>query len=406
MSEQSSTGVKSRFNKKTVKDIDVSHKRVLVRVDYNVPVNKNGTISDDSRIRASLPTIKYLLEHHARVVLCSHFGRPKGKVVESMRLAPEAKRLSELLGQPVSALKDCIGPEVEEAVSRMKDGDIIMLENLRFYPEEEANDPNFARSLARLADLYVDDAFGASHRAHASVTGVAQYLPAVAGFLMEKELNALGSLLENPAHPFIAIMGGAKVSDKMGVIKNILDKVDALLIGGGMAANFLKAQGFGVGASAVEEDQQEYTREMIEKAQSRNVRLLLPMDVVAAERLEAGVAHKVVTIREIPAGWVIADIGPQAAQQFMQEIKNSKTAFWNGPMGVFEIEDYAEGTRSVANALAESKATTVVGGGSTAESVEKMGLAGKMTHVSTGGGASLELLEGLELPGVAVLQSK
>ena len=265
----------ARFAKKTVQDIDVRHQRVLLRVDYNVPVDKDNIISDDSRIRASLPTIKYLLDHQAKVVLCSHFGRPKGKVVESMRLAPEAKRLSELLGRPVIALKDCVGPDVELAVSQMNDGDVVLLENLRFHPEEEANDPNFARDLAKLADVYVDDAFGASHRAHASVTGVAQFLPAVAGFLMEKELNFMGGLLENPAHPFVAVMGGAKVSDKMGVIRNILDKVDALLIGGGMAANFLKAQGYGVGASAVEEDKLDYTREMITKAKSRGVRLIV-----------------------------------------------------------------------------------------------------------------------------------
>ena len=396
----------ARFTKKTIQDIDVRHKRVLVRVDYNVPVDKDNNISDDSRIRASLPTIKYLLDHQAKVILCSHFGRPKGKVVESMRLAPEAKRLSELLGRPVPALKDCIGPEVERTVSQMKDGDVALLENLRFHPEEEANDSNFARSLAELADIYVDDAFGASHRAHASVTGVAQYLPAVAGFLMEKELNFIGGLLENPAHPFVAVMGGAKVSDKMGVILNILDKVDALLIGGGMAANFLKAQGYSVGASAVEEDKLDYTKEMIVKAKSRGFRLLLPVDVVIAEKLEAGSPAKVISVKEIPAGWIIADIGPVASQQFGQEIKRSKTAFWNGPMGVFEIEAFAQGTREMAKAMAESKGITVVGGGSSVEAIESMGLTNKITHVSTGGGASLELLEGLELPGVAVLQNK
>jgi phosphoglycerate kinase len=398
--------VGSKFSKKTVRDVDVSRKRVFVRVDYNVPTDKSGSITDDSRIRASLPTIKYLLEHQAKVILASHFGRPKGKVVDSMRLAPMAARLSELLGKPVKALNDSVGPEVEKSVEAMKDGDIIMLENLRFHPEEEANDPNFAKSLAKLADLYVDDAFGAAHRAHASVTGVAQTVPAVAGFLMEKELNVLGTLLEKPAHPFIAIMGGAKVSDKMGVIKNILDKVDSLLIGGGMAANFLKAQGMKVGASAVEEDQQEYTKEMIRKAQAKNVSLLLPVDVVVAEKLEEGAPSKTVTVREVPDGWIIADIGPRTAQQFSQEIKRAKTVFWNGPMGVFEIDAFSQGTGSVAKNLSEIKATTVVGGGSTAEAVEKMGLSNKVTHVSTGGGASLELLEGLELPGVAVLQNK
>jgi phosphoglycerate kinase len=395
-----------QFNKKTVRDIEVNNKRVLVRVDYNVPVDKDNHISDDSRIRASLPTIKYLLDRNAKVILGSHFGRPKGKVVESLRLGFVGGRLSELINRPVQALKSCVGTEVEEAVSRMKPGDVTLLENLRFHPEEEANDPNFARSLARLADIYVDDAFGAAHRAHASVTGVARFLPAVAGFLMEKELSFLGRLRENPAHPFIAVMGGAKVSDKLGVIQNILDKVDALLIGGGMAANFLKAQGLGVGGSTVEEDRLDYTREMISRAGAKGVRLLLPVDVVACEKIEAGAAHKVCPVKEIPANWIIADIGPLTTRAFVQEIHNAKTIFWNGPMGVFEIEAFARGTKSVARAMSESKAVTVVGGGSTAESVEEMGLADKMTHVSTGGGASLELLEGKELPGVAVLQNK
>jgi phosphoglycerate kinase len=405
VSEQTTPKV-ARFNKKTVKDIDVAHKRVLLRVDYNVPVDKNNSITDDSRIRASLPTVKYLLDQNARIIICSHFGRPKGKVEETMRLAPEAKRLEELLGQPVLALRDCIGPEVESAVSRMKDRDVVLLENLRFHSQEEANDPAFARSLANLADIYVDDAFGASHRSHASVTGVAQYLPAVAGFLMEKELSFLGRLLENPARPFVAVMGGAKVSDKLGVIQNILNKVDALLIGGGMAANFLKAQGLSVGASSVETDKLDYTKEMIKRAQSQGVRLVLPTDVIVADKLEDGAAYKVVSIKEIPANQIIADIGPATAEQFAQEIKISKTVFWNGPMGVFEIESFAQGTRKVALALAQSQAITVVGGGSSAEAVQEMGLVGKMTHVSTGGGASLELLEGKELPGVAVLQNK
>lgn len=397
---------KANFTKKTIKDIDVNHKRVLLRVDYNVPVDKNNNISDDSRIRASLPTIRYLLDHNAKIILCSHFGRPKGKVVESLRLAPEAKRLSELLGQPVQALKDCIGPEVEGAISTMKDGDVVLLENLRFYPQEEANDPNFAMSLAKLADIYVDDAFGASHRAHASISGISRYLPSVAGFLMEKELSFLGRLLENPAHPFIALMGGAKISDKLGVIQNILSKVDVLLIGGGMAANFLKAQGLSVGASAVEADKLDYTKDMIKKAQSEGVRLIMPVDVIVADKLEEEAPSSNVSVKEIPSNQVIADIGPATIEQFTQEIKKSKTAFWNGPMGVFEIEGFAQGTQKVAKALAESNATTVVGGGSSAEAVEEMGLVGKITHVSTGGGASLELLEGKELPGVAVLQNK
>jgi phosphoglycerate kinase len=406
MTQKSRTQAELRFNKKTVRDIKVDKKRLLVRVDYNVPVDKDGNIIDDSRIRASLPTINYLLDRHARVILCSHFGRPKGKVVDSMRLAPVAKRLSELVKKPVTSLKDCVGPEVEKAVSQMKDGDIVLLENLRFHPEEEANEPGFARSLAKLAEAYVDDSFGSSHRAHASVTGVAQYLPAVAGFLIEKELTFMGRLLENPAHPFIAVMGGAKVSDKLGVIQNILDKVDSLLIGGGMAANFLKAQGYGVGASTVEEDKLDYIKGLLAKVQSQGVRLLLPADVMVCEKLEAGVSCRVVSVKDIPADWVIADIGPDTTERFVQEIGRSKTAFWNGPMGVFEIEPLAEGTRAIARALAESKATTIVGGGSTAEAVEEMKLADKMTHVSTGGGASLKFLEGGELPGVIVLQNK
>ncbi len=405
----SATGSKTAgvFAKKTVKDIDIDNKRVLVRVDYNVPVDKNNKITDDSRIRASLATLQYLLERGAKIILCSHFGRPKGKVVESMRLAPEAQRLSLLLGRPVAALNDCIGKEVEAVVAKMKSGDIVLLENLRFYPQEEANDPAFAASLARLADVYIDDSFGTSHRAHASVTGVANYLPAVAGFLMEKELDFLGTLLSSPAHPFIAVMGGAKVSDKIGVISNILDTVDALLIGGGMAANFLKAQGLEVGSSAIEADKQDYTRRMLSLAESKNVRILLPSDVVITEKLEAGMPVKTVPVNKIPPGWIIADIGPDTAAAFVREIKASRTAFWNGPMGVFEIETLSGGTRSVAEALAENeKGTTVVGGGSTAESVEAMGLTDRMTHVSTGGGASLEFLEGLDLPGVAVLLDK
>jgi phosphoglycerate kinase len=406
MAPESKAQVKAKFNKKTVRDINVAGKRLLVRVDYNVPLDKDGNISDDSRIRASLPTINYLLDHQARVILCSHFGRPKGKVVDSMRLTPAGKRLAELVHKPVTALKDCVGAEVERAVSQMKDGDIVMLENLRFHPQEEANEPGFARSLAKLAEVYVDDSFGSSHRAHASVTGVAQYLPAVAGFLMEKELNFMGRLLGNPTHPFVAVMGGAKVSDKLGVIQNILDKVDALLIGGGMAANFLKAQGYGVGASVVEEDKLDYTRELLEKARSQGVRLLLPGDVMVCERLEAGAPCRIVSVRDIPESRVIADIGPDTTERFVQEIRRSQTAFWNGPMGIFEIEPMAKGTRAIARALAETKATTIVGGGSTAEAVEEMKLADKMTHVSTGGGASLKFLEGKELPGVAVLQNK
>jgi phosphoglycerate kinase len=406
MSKQTAPQSGTKFNKKTIRDIDVNNKQVLVRVDYNVPVDKDNKISDDSRIRASLPTIKYLLDHNAKVILASHFGRPKGKVVESMRLGMTGQRLSKLLNKPVQILGKSVGMDVEKAVANMKNGDIILLENLRFHPEEEANESRFARALSRLADIYVDDAFGAAHRAHASITGVAQFLPAVAGLLMEKELIFLGQLLASPAHPFIAVMGGAKVSDKVGVIQNILDKVDALLIGGGMAANFLKAQGLSVGASSVEEDKLDYTKEMLKKAQSKGVRILLPVDVMTCEKLEEGAACKICSVKEIPEKWIISDIGPETAKQFAQEIRRSKTVFWNGPMGIFEIEAFSQGTKAVAQAMAEIKATTVVGGGSTAEAVAEMGLESKMTHVSTGGGASLELLEGQELPGVAVLLDK
>jgi phosphoglycerate kinase len=395
-----------QFNKKTVREINVSGKRVLVRVDYNVPVDASGKISDDSRIRASLPTIKFLREHQAKIIICSHFGRPKGKVVESMRMAPMAQRLGQLLGQSVQIVPDCIGFAAERVAFNLKPGEITVLENLRFYAQEEANDPAFTRSLARLADFYVDDAFGAAHRAHASIFGVPQYLPAVAGFLMEKELTVLGGLLEKPAHPFIAIMGGAKVSDKIGVVRNILDKVDALLIGGGMAANFLKAQGFAIGASTIESDQQDYTREMIQKAESLKVHLSLPVDVVVADKVDAAAQNKVVDIRNIPAGWLIVDIGPRTAEAFVAEIRKAKTVFWNGPMGIFEIEAFAQGTRQLAMAMSAVKATTVVGGGSSVEAVENMGLADKFSHISTGGGASLELLEGLELPGVSALLNK
>jgi phosphoglycerate kinase len=406
MSIQSSENKKNKFSKKTIKDIDIDYKKVLVRVDFNVPVDKSGKITSDSRIRATLPTIMYLKEHNAKIILCSHFSRPNGKVVESMRLKFLADRLAEYMGKPVIATKDVIGANVERAIARMGYGDVVLLENLRFFPEEEANAHNFSRALANLADVYVDDAFGASHRAHASVTGVAEYLPAVAGLLMEKELNFMGHLIENPAHPFAAVMGGAKVSDKIGVIENLLNKVDKLLIGGGMAANFFKASGLNIGASTIEEDKINYAREMLNKSKTNGTAILLPIDVVVTEKIKAGSPTKIVKPNEVQDGWIIADIGPETAKVFVDEIGKCKTIFWNGPMGVFEIEAFSAGTRSIAKAMSESKGVTVVGGGSTAESVEDMGLADKMTHVSTGGGASLELLEGIDLPGVAALQNK
>jgi len=394
------------MRKKTAEDIDVAGKRVFLRVDFNVPMDKAGAISDDSRIKACLPTIKYLMDHNARVVICSHLGRPDGKVVESLRLTPIAKRLSELLGKPVEALRQCIGPEVEDAIDRLKDGGVVLLENIRFHPEEEANDPNFAKALSQLADIFVNDAFGSSHRAHASVVGVAKYLPAVSGFLMETEIEALGGALENPKRPFAAMIGGAKVSGKLAVMENIMNKVDALLIGGGMAATFLKSMGYRVGDSMVENDRLDYVRQLMEKAKSKGPKLLLPQDSVVAAKLEAGASTKTVPVTKIPDGWTIADIGPDTILEFSTELKKCKTVVWNGPVGVFEIPEFANGTHSMIKVLADLKATTVIGGGSTTEAVVEMGLADKMSHVSTGGGASLEFLEGKVLPGVAILQDK
>ncbi|MDP2718863.1 MAG: phosphoglycerate kinase [Dehalococcoidia bacterium] len=394
------------MNKLTVKDIDVTGKRVLVRVDFNVPVGKDGSISDDTRIRASLPTIEYLIKKRCRIVLCSHFDRPDGKVVESMRLAPVAKRLSELLGVHVEALKDCIGPEVEAAVSKLRDGEIALLENVRFHPGEESNKPEFALALSRLADVYVNDAFGASHRSHASVVGVAQYLPAVSGFLMEKEIDSLGGALENPERPFAVVVGGAKVSGKLGVLDNVIDKVNLLLIGGGMVATFLKSRGYGTGSSLVENDKLDYVRRLAEKASLSGVKLLLPVDLVVAEKLEAGSDVKVVPAAGVPENLVIADIGPETIEQYSRELKACKTVVWNGPMGVFEVPEFARGTRGIAEIISNLKAKTIIGGGSTAEAVNEMGLDKKMYHVSTGGGASLEFLEGKVLPGVAALRDK
>ena len=393
--------------KKTIRDIEVAGKRVLVRVDFNVPLDmETGAISDDSRIRAVLPTMKYLVEHKAKVIVCSHLGRPDGKIVDGLRMAPIALRLSQLMNQPVLTTSDCIGPDVEKAVDNLKPGDILFLENLRFHSEEEANDPSFAQALAKLADVYVDDAFGTAHRAHASTVGVAKYLPAVAGFLMEKELQVLGSLLISPEHPFVALLGGAKVSDKIGLIQNILGKVDLLLIGGGMAATFLKAQGYEVGLSLIEDDKQTMAQELIETARRNGRALLLPVDLVVASSISIEAKGEVVPVNNIPANKSIVDIGPQTVNLFSEKIGQCKTVFWNGPMGVYEIEQFSVGTKAIAELLVSLKATTIVGGGSTAEIVEEMKLANKMTHVSTGGGASLKFLEGRTLPGVAVLLDK
>jgi phosphoglycerate kinase len=392
--------------KKTVRDIDVRKKRVLLRVDFNIPINQDGAITDDTRIRACLPTIEYLVKQQARIILCSHLDRPGGKVVEELRLTPAARRLSELLNKPVEALHDCIGSQIESAVSRLRDGEIALLENLRFYPQEEANDPNFAQSLSRLADIYVDDAFGASHRAHASIAGVAQYLPAVSGFLLEKEVKTLTGLLKNPDKPFAAVIGGAKLSTKLGLLDNMISKVDCILIGGGMAATFLKSQGYVVGSSAVENRQIENVLNVMSKAKSAGVELVLPQDFLVAEKLEFGATTREVTMDKVPEDWIIADIGHKTVEAFSGVLNKCKTVFWNGPLGVFEIAEFAEGTHSLAKVLTNLKATTIIGGGSTAEAVEEMGLTDKMSYVSTGGGASLELLQGKELIGVAVLQDK
>jgi phosphoglycerate kinase len=393
--------------KKTIRDIEVEGKKVLVRVDFNVPLDiQTGAISDDSRIRAALPTIKYLVEHKARVILCSHLGRPDGKVVEGLRMAPIAQRLSQLINLPVSTVSDCIGADVGKAVDNLKPGDILILENLRFHAEEEANDPSFAQTLAKLADIYVDDAFGTAHRAHASTVGVAKYLPAVAGFLMEKELQALGSILTGPEHPFVALLGGAKVSDKIGLIQNILGRIDLLLIGGGMAATFLKAQGYEIGLSLVETDKQGLAQELMEAAKRNGKDLLLPVDVIVASNISLEAQGEVVQVSNVPADKNIVDIGPQTIALFSQKIRQCQTVFWNGPMGVYEIEQFSGGTKAMAELLASLKATTIVGGGSTAEIVEEMKLENKMTHVSTGGGASLKFLEGRMLPGVAALLDK
>jgi phosphoglycerate kinase len=391
------------LNKKTIRDVDVRGRRVLLRVDFNVPLDDDGRITDDHRIREALPTIAALRDAGARVILASHLGRPKGRVDEGLRLRIVAERLSVLLEIPVPTLPDCVGPEVEAAVASMRDGDVVLLENLRFHPEEEANDDGFAKSLAAAAHLYVNDAFGTAHRAHASTVGVARYLPAVAGLLMEKELTHLSEALERPTRPFVAILGGKKVSDKMGVIRNLLERADALLIGGAMTYTFLAAQGYEVGASLIEEDRLELARSLMEDAGRRQLTFQLPDDVVVADRFADDAARRVVAANAIPPGWMGMDIGPVTARAFAAIIKEGRTIIWNGPMGVFEFPSFAAGTHAVAQAMADSDAVTIVGGGDSAAAVELFSLADRLTHVSTGGGASLEFMEGKELPGVAVL---
>ncbi|MCD6600122.1 MAG: phosphoglycerate kinase [Dehalococcoidia bacterium] len=393
--------------KKTLRDVNVEGKRVLVRVDFNVPLDINtGAISDDSRIRASLPTIKYLIEHKARVILCTHLGRPQGQVVENLRVTQVAKCLSHFIGLPVNISLDCVGPGVENEVKTLKEGNILFLENLRFHSEEEANDLHFAQKLARLADVYVNDAFGTAHRTHASTVNITKYLPAVAGFLMEKELDTMNKLLTSPAHPFACLIGGAKVSDKMGLIQNMLKRIDVLLVGGGMAATFLRAQGYETGRSLVEKDKLSLARELLEESKEWNIPLLLPTDIVVANEIKATASTKIASSTNMAASDYLVDIGPETIELFSRELRKCHTIMWNGPMGVYEIPQFAQGTRSLVKILSTSNAVTVIGGGSSAEIVHEMRLTDKMTHVSTGGGASLRCLEGLPLPGVEALLNK
>ncbi|MFP7734179.1 phosphoglycerate kinase [Priestia aryabhattai] len=394
------------MNKKTLKDIDVKGKRVFCRVDFNVPM-KDGKVTDETRIRAAIPTIQYLVEQGAKVILASHLGRPKGEVVEELRLNAVAERLQALLGKDVAKADEAFGKEVKKTIDGMSEGDVLVLENVRFYPGEEKNDPELAKAFAELADVYVNDAFGAAHRAHASTEGIAHHIPAVAGFLMEKELDVLSKALSNPERPFTAIVGGAKVKDKIGVIDHLLDKVDNLIIGGGLSYTFIKALGHEVGKSLLEEDKVELAKSFMEKAKKNGVNFYMPVDVVVADDFSNDANTQVVSIENIPSDWEGLDAGPKTREIYADVIKNSKLVIWNGPMGVFELDTFANGTKAVAEALAEATDTySVIGGGDSAAAVEKFDLADKMSHISTGGGASLEFMEGKELPGVVALNDK
>jgi len=395
------------YSKKTIKDIDVSGKRILLRCDFNVPFDKQtGEISDNNRITAALPTIKYLLENGAAVIACSHMGRPKGVWQRELSLAPVGKRLSELLGQPVKMASDIIGDSAAEIAKNLKCGEIMLLENLRFHIEETKNDPEFSKALANYADIYVSDAFGCVHRAHASTEGVSKFLPAVSGFLLSKELETLGAALEHPAKPLVAILGGSKVGDKIGVIKNLINLADTIIIGGGMAYTFVKALGYNIGNSLLDEEHLELAGALIKEAREKGVVFLLPVDTAIGDRFEIGCEKKTVKTHEIPDGWMGMDIGERSIAMFSKYIKNAGTVIWNGPMGVFEFPDFADGTRAVAEAIAACEGITIIGGGDSAAAVDQFGLAEKMTHVSTGGGASLEFLEGKNLPGVSCLLDK
>ncbi|MFM9328989.1 phosphoglycerate kinase [Paenibacillus mesotrionivorans] len=394
------------MNKKSIRDVaDLAGKRVFVRVDFNVPL-ENGVITDDTRIRETLPTIKYLIEQGAKVILASHMGRPKGEFVDSMRLTPAAVRLGELLGKPVAKADEAVGDAVKAQIAELKNGDVLVLENVRFYKGEEKNDAELAKQFAELADLFVNDAFGAAHRAHSSTAGIAQYLPAVSGLLMEKELDVLGKALSNPERPFTAIIGGAKVKDKIDVIDNLINLSDNLILGGGLCFTFLKAQGYSIGASMLDEEKIELAKTFINKAKEKGINLLIPIDVVVADKFDANAETKIVDVDAIPDGWLGLDIGPKTSKIYADTIKNSKLVVWNGPMGVFEMDAFAAGTKAVGEACAETAGYTVIGGGDSAAAVEKFNLGSKMDHISTGGGASLEFMEGKALPGVVALNDK
>ncbi len=394
------------YNKKNVEDIDVAGKKVIVRCDFNVPQDETGKITDDKRIVAALPTIKYLLKQNAAVILCSHLGRPKGEFKMKYSLAPVAERLTELLGQEVKLAKDVIGEDAKAMAAALQPGQAMLLENVRFHKEEEKNDPAFAKELASMAEIYVNDAFGTAHRAHATTAGIADYLPAVCGYLINKEISIMGKALANPARPFVAILGGAKVSDKIGVINNLIEKCDTIIIGGGMAYTFSKAQGGEIGTSLCEADKLDLANDLLKKAADKGVKLLLPVDTVCADKFAADATPVVCEAGKIPADLMGLDIGPKTIELFSEAVKDAGTVVWNGPMGVFEFDAFAVGTKAVAKAIAESNAISIIGGGDSAAAVEKLGYADKMTHISTGGGASLEFLEGLELPGIACLNDK
>ncbi|MGE5494352.1 MAG: phosphoglycerate kinase [Burkholderiales bacterium] len=394
------------MNKKTIRDIDLAGKKVLVRVDFNVPLNDKKEITDDTRIVAALPTIQYLRDQSSKIILCSHLGRPDGVFNPKYSLAPVAAKLEKLMGCKITFANDVIGESAQAAVQNVREGEIVLLENLRFHKEETANDPGFAKKLASFADIYVNDAFGAAHRAHASTAGVADYIPAVAGFLIEKELKALGGALDNPTRPFLAILGGAKVSDKIGVIENLITKVDWIILGGGMAYTFLKAKGMEVGTSLVDEARIELAAGLLKKAETKGVEIFLPVDSIIADKFDAKANTQVVPSDEITPGWMGLDIGPSSRMLFADKVRKAKTVIWNGPMGVFEMEPFSEGTKSIAKAMAETEAMTIIGGGDSAAAVKIFGYAQNIDHISTGGGASLEFLEGKELPGISVLQNK